>query len=254
MLRAFKPDVVVGFGSYHSFPALAAATLLNIPLVLHEQNAVGGKVNRLFARRAKNIGLYFAGASAEFGGKGEKVKMPLRREMRRVPREEAAAYYGLDPKKKTLLIFGGSQGALSLNQLAEAVLTHLDPDEFQTLHFTGAGKEGKLSRGVTKPFETKMHYAWSLADVALCRAGALTLAEGLHFEVPMLLVPYPYASDRHQSKNASEAAALGAAAVMEEADFCPRRCAETIKTLSFAKQPPSTSLRPFISLIEEALL
>lgn len=164
LLSRVKPRIVVGFGSYHSFPIVLAAVLKKIPIALFEPNAVRGRVNRWFSRwdLIKNT----------------KVATPLYHQ-KIVAREEGLKYFGLKPEKKTLLIFGGSQGADVLKKLK------LDYQVIQ------------LGR-----FEPNMHYAWCAADLAVCRAGAATVAEHEYFKVPTIFIPYPHATDNHQMENA----------------------------------------------------
>ncbi|MCH9613272.1 MAG: UDP-N-acetylmuramate--L-alanine ligase [Chlamydiia bacterium] len=164
LLKRVKPRLVVGFGSYHSFPIVMAAVLCRIPIALFEPNAVRGRVNRWFARwdLIKDL----------------KPAVPMYHK-EKVSRAEGLKYFGLQEGKKTLLIFGGSQGAEVLKKLK------LDYQVIQ------------LSR-----FEPNMHYAWSAADLAICRAGAASVAEHEYYKVPTIFIPYPHATDNHQFENA----------------------------------------------------
>lgn len=208
-LREYNPDVIVGFGSYHSFPALAAAAWNQAPFILHESNSVPGKVNRLLSSKAAVTGILFPSAAAKLKGKTQLVDMPLRNgySLGAVSRKEAAEYFGLDPKKPTILIFGGSQGAQALNKMAAEGLK----GPFQVIHIAGSPlhveqiRTSYQKQGISacvKEFETRMDLAWSASDLAICRSGAVTLAEALEFEVPTLLIPYPHAADDHQFHNA----------------------------------------------------
>ena len=186
ILKKMQPKLVVGFGSYHCFPILLAAKVLRIRVALFESNAVMGRVNRFFAKGAEIFSpfSYASGTPAAF---------PLRE--KKVTREQAHKYYGLDPKKPTLLITGGSQGADFLNKL--------DLGFPQVIHLTGKGKMREKPYAVVKSFEEKMEMAWAAADIAVTRAGAGTCAEILAHEVPAIMIPYPYATDFHQTKNAT---------------------------------------------------
>lgn len=197
-LRGYNPDLIVGFGSYYSFPILMAAQLLRIPYLLHESNCIAGRVNRLMSPKAVTTALQFPKVLLK--GPSLQVAMPKRGRCHKgaVSREEAAAYYGLDPEAQTLLIVGGSQGANALNRLAE----ESDFPFKQVIHLTGTEPEIRRPGWVVKSFESEMHYAWTLADAALCRAGAATVAELIEFEVPAVLVPFPHATDGHQEANA----------------------------------------------------
>lgn len=209
ILREFKPDLMVGFGSYHSFPALAAASQSNVPFILHESNSIPGKVNRLLSSYADVTGILFPSAASKLKGKTELVHMPLRAGYRKgsASEEEALRYFNLTSGKPTLLIFGGSQGAQALNQLAAEGLE----GDFQVIHIAGNKvhleiiKQAYIKKGIqacVKEFESRMDLAWQAANIALCRAGAGTIAEAIEFEVPCLLVPYPHAADDHQRGNA----------------------------------------------------
>ncbi len=230
-LRASQPDLVVGFGSFHAFPPLVAATLMGLPLILHESNAIPGKVNRLFAGRALFTAIHFCQAAKHLKGKTALVGMPLREScFQEISENEALNYFGLKPNRQTILIFGGSQGAVALNSIfmkAAMFLSSAAKRQLQFLHFTGSEKEKERVElcyqtcGVTacvKAFESQMAYAWKVADLLVSRSGAGTISEQFHFAVPALFVPYPYASDGHQEKNARYVAeqVKGAEVVLEK--------------------------------------
>ena len=211
-MRVHAPDLVIGFGSYHSLPVLFSSALLQIPLILHESNSIVGKANRLFSKRAEWTGLFFPEAKATIKGAFREVNIPLREEFastKRPTKDEAVAYYGLRASKKTILVFGGSQGAQGINQLFLEALCHLkNKMDFQVLHLTGSASsfvEAYKQAGIeacVKDFEAKMHFALSAADIAICRAGASTIAELIAFQLPAIFIPYPHAADNHQEKNA----------------------------------------------------
>ncbi len=216
VLKALNPEIVVGFGSYHSLPLMLAAKRRSIPIVLHEANAFPGKVNRLMSRYAVVTGLHLPVAAQYLKGKTVEVGLPLRGALTRdaAAREEALKYYGLSPNQRILLIFGGSQGAFSINKLAlEAISLYTgERDLLQIVHLTGNSSETLRAikeyhslglKASVKNFEPHMEKAWSIADVAIGRAGAGTIAEAMEFEVPTILIPYPHASEDHQSKNAN---------------------------------------------------
>jgi UDP-N-acetylglucosamine--N-acetylmuramyl-(pentapeptide) pyrophosphoryl-undecaprenol N-acetylglucosamine transferase len=213
ILNRFAPDLVVGFGSFFTLPLLIAATLEKVPFILHEQNAIFGKVNRLFSPFAHTVAITFPGTREYLNKKARKraveVIFPLR-EKTTSTKEESWEYFGLTPSSPTLLVFGGSQGAARLNSLfleAVASLPHL-----QVLHFTGneesaaEAKRRYRALGINacvKPFEPCMDRAMQIADFAITRAGAATLAELIEYELPALLIPYPFATGNHQEKNGS---------------------------------------------------
>lgn len=212
IMRRYRPDLIIGFGSFYTFPPLLAAKFLRIPIVLHEANAVPGKVNRLLSRHATVTGVYFPEAIRTLKGPTVVVEMPLRVGYKsgEIQKEEALKYFSLDPHKKTLLVFGGSQGASRINQILPQAITKMK-DQYQVIHFTGHSKTtsdlikqySELGiKACVKDYENQMEFALALSDLVISRAGAGTIAELIEFEVPAILIPYPYASDNHQEFNA----------------------------------------------------
>lgn len=214
ILREFKPDVAVGFGSYYAFPPLVAAKIMSIPLVLHEANSIPGKVNRVLSLWANVTGVHFPETVRRLKGKAIEVGMPLRLGFRRniISREIANDYFGLQPHLRTLLVFGGSQGARSINSAVREALSNAKHKvNMQVLHIAGDPAMAKELQqhyahenisAVVKSFEDRMEMAWQAADLVICRSGAGALAEQLEFEVPGILIPFPRAADNHQEFNA----------------------------------------------------
>ncbi len=231
LFKQLHPDVVVGFGSYYSFPVLAAAILKRIPVVLYAADTKPGKVIRWLHPFAKACGLHFEGTPL----KGEVVGMPLRFNPKYVTKDEAMKYYKLDKTKPVCLVFGGSQGAKYLNTLAFDALKNLP---FQVIHFTGNQEDTSLlameynKRGikaVVKTFESRMEYAWAASDIALTRAGAVSLAEEMAFKVPGVLVPFPFAMDDHQTKNAEVLVKMGFCEMRQEKELTPELLEKLLK-------------------------
>ncbi len=205
-LKKEKPDLVIGFGSYTTFPALLAAFALKIPYVLHEQNTVPGRVNRLFAKKALFTGLNLPLADCFMKGKNLVVDIPI--EKKEILRTIAKQKLGFDPEKPLVLIFGGSQGALAINKMIYAAkklpfsqVVHLTGSSVWTEKLTERYSELEIKNKVFD-FEENMFSLWQAADLVISRSGAGTISEQLHFEVPALFIPYPYAKDNHQDKNA----------------------------------------------------
>lgn len=214
IIREFQPDIAVGFGSYYSIPPMIAARLYSIPLVLHEANSIPGKANMLLAPFADAIGVHFPQTLKHFKGKGIEVGMPLREGYKKgtIDRASAHLFYGLDPSRVTLLVFGGSQGARIINNNVVSALK-LIKGKFpvQILHITGdvLSQETmtKEYQALGLPacvvgFEKRMDMAWHAADCVICRAGASTVAELFEFEVPGILIPFQKAAEGHQEYNA----------------------------------------------------
>jgi len=204
ILREYQPDLMVGFGSFHTLPVLLAASWMGIPFILHEQNVMPGKVNRLFAAKARWNALTFPSTSEYLKGKTQLVTMPARP----CTTQDPWKYYGWEPGPATLLVYGGSQGAQALNDVMSQIAPRLS--HYRILHFIGA--QANLQKiqscydqhGITacvKHFEPNMHLALSIADLALCRAGASTICELVSHTLPALLIPYPHAHN-HQLHNA----------------------------------------------------
>lgn len=216
IIKDFSPNLVVGFGSYYTLPILLAAKSFSIPLILHEANSLPGKVNRLLSKYAEVTGVHFPGTIPLLKGKSIEVGIPLREGFQKgiVEKEDARTYFGLNPRKMTLLIFGGSQGARALNHLTKDALCSLrgEANALQVLHLVGRKEPAIASfvhqyeesgiQAVVKPFEERMDLAWQASDLVIARAGASTIAEQLEFEIPGILVPYPFATDNHQDHNA----------------------------------------------------
>ncbi len=242
LIKTFRPDIVVGFGSYHSLPVLIAAKMQNVPMILHEGNAYPGKVNRFFSGYAKATGIQFPQASAYLRNKTYQTTMPLRPNVshRNISRKDALAFYGFNPTKQTVLVFGGSQGALSLNRLLEQSIAQYpgDPSLLQILHLTGhidpqetlqKNYNAKGVLAVVKPFEEEMGYAWAVADLMIGRAGAGTIAEAIEFEVPSVFIPYPHAADDHQTKNGEYMAnTVKGALLFQEESLTPKILSDTL--------------------------
>ncbi len=247
LLRKVKPKLVIGFGSYHSFPVLVAAKLLGIDLILHEANSIPGKVNKLFSPYAAWTGIFFPAAANYLTGKVQKTDIPLRAEFskeKRVSRQEAIQHYGLQEDAFTVLIFGGSLGAKRLNALAQKALLKLSR-RLQVLHFTGSNdsidelKQGYAEANIlahVAPFEKNMHYAWAASDLAITRSGASTCAEAITYAVPTIFIPYPQSADGHQDKNAEYVVAeLGGAISFKEKELTDALLAEAIEKIDLHK-------------------
>ncbi len=211
ILSRINPNVVIGFGSFYTFPVLLAARLKKIPIVLFEPNAIPGKVNRFFSKWATLSAVQFAEAGKWLSGTIIEVKMPTgKRDL--TQKESAREYFYLKPDLFTFLVFGGSQGAESINRLFSEAACLLRKDiTFQVIHVTGkTGPAEKLRQmyldagipACVKAFEERMDLAWSAASVVICRSGAATVAEQITYAVPSILVPFPQAADDHQTKNA----------------------------------------------------
>jgi len=248
-IKRHRPQALVVFGGYSSFPVGLASPLLKIPLFIQEQNSVPGKTNRLLSRFAAKAFVGFPSASSYFSCPSTFTGNPLRREItdsaaRLFSSPETRKFYrrklNLNPNKKTLLIIGGSQGALWLNQLLERAIPQL-PEGIQVIHLTGRGKEGRLRELYLKhrvqafvaPFYERVWELYGAADAAVSRSGALAMSELAAFRLPSLFVPYPFAADDHQLKNALYLAQKGGAFVHTQEELSPELLSQRVKTLLF---------------------
>jgi UDP-N-acetylglucosamine--N-acetylmuramyl-(pentapeptide) pyrophosphoryl-undecaprenol N-acetylglucosamine transferase len=226
-LKAWAPDVVVGFGGATTVPIVLAARHRGIACAVHEQNAVLGKANRWLSRWVDHVAVSFDETrSAVRGDRVTVTGMPVRAAIGSAGRDEAAARFRLHADRPTLLVVGGSQGAHRVNRLAIDALAHLteaERERWQVVHLTGRADEGLVRRAYARhrmrawvaPFFPEMELAYAIADAVLSRAGASTIAELARCGVPAILIPYPHAGG-HQRANARIAASAGGAIVMEE--------------------------------------
>jgi UDP-N-acetylglucosamine--N-acetylmuramyl-(pentapeptide) pyrophosphoryl-undecaprenol N-acetylglucosamine transferase len=227
-----RPDVVLGLGGYVAFPGGMMASLLARPLAVHEQNAIAGLTNRVLAAVADKTMTAFPDAlkGAEWTGN------PVRRDIAGIaaPEERYAGRSG--PLK--LLVVGGSLGAQALNECVPRGLALLEPRplvvhqsgekhlEALRANYRAAGVEGELV-----PFIDDMASRYAEADLVICRAGAITVAELSAGGVASVLVPFPHAVDDHQSANARFLSEQGAALLVPQAELTPQTLAGTLRTL-----------------------
>jgi UDP-N-acetylglucosamine--N-acetylmuramyl-(pentapeptide) pyrophosphoryl-undecaprenol N-acetylglucosamine transferase len=212
IIRTFKPDAIVGVGGYSTYPVLRSAQAKGIPTFIHESNSFAGKSNILLGRKASKIFVASEGMQKFFPK--EKIMVtgnPVRKSIvqSNVKREEALKYFELDPHKITVLAMGGSLGAKSINEVIAQHLTELRSLDLQLIWQTGkaTGKQyaerGKNYSVVwVNDFIQDMDKAYAAADVAVSRAGAMSVAELCVAKKPTVFVPFPYAAEDHQTVNA----------------------------------------------------
>lgn len=233
-LSRIRPDVVLGMGGYVSFPGGMMAALRGIPLVLHEQNSVAGLANRVLAGVADRIVTGFPGVFS----KGVWAGNPVRPEIAVLPAPTLRYAQRTGPLR--LLVLGGSLGAQALNDVLPKALALIpEAERPAVVHQAGEKhlpmlQDRYVSAGVRADcvaFIKEMAGAYSWADLVICRAGALTVAELAAAGTASLLVPYPYAVDDHQTSNARFLANAGAAILLPQDQLTPERLAE-VRTLS----------------------
>src|SRR5262245_34788842 len=231
LLQEFKPDVVIGVGGYASFPMLCAATLRGSPRVVMEQNAIPGLANRVLGKWVDFAAVTDARTQSFFGKRAVVTGNPVRPEFKSIPIKVHAAPY-------TILVFGGSQGAQSINR---AVIEALDSlvdweDRIRFVHQTGERQlkdvqdayAGKGFQADVRSFFNNFHEQYAKADLIVARSGATTVAEIKAAGRAAILVPFPFAADDHQTKNARAMVDEKAAVFISNADLSGKRLADEI--------------------------
>jgi len=246
-IRSFKPDVVVGMGSYHSFPVVIAAFIFGIPSVICEQNILPSLTNRMLLPFASRITLSFPHTRDYLPQRKRKKAVvtgnPVRENITATSKKIAIEKLGLDEKKFTLLFSGGSQGAHYLNKVAVETLKLLesgnDEKNIQFIIITGEKdfswvcKKLKLKKikGKIFSFLSEINYAYAAADLVISRSGATTLAEITACGLPCILIPYPFATNQHQLSNALFLEKEGGAKVIPESKLNAHILKKTIEEI-----------------------
>ena len=237
LIREFRPDVVVGAGGYVSGPVLMTAALMRVPTLVMESNALPGFTNRRLALFVDAAAVSFDESLRYFRGKGVNIGNPVRREFFEVGRK------GRDPRRFSLLVFGGSQGARAINEALVAALPRLErhAGALSIVHQTGeadfekvrGGYEaaGWAGRADVRKYIDDMVARFGESDLVVCRAGATTTAELIAAGKASLMVPFPFAADDHQRKNAEALEKAGASRMVLQQDASGERLAREIGEL-----------------------
>lgn len=255
LIRRFRPNVVVGTGGYVAGPVLLAAVLQRVPTLIHEQNAFPGGTNRTLGRWVDRVALGYQEAAPYFPRRDKLVVTgnPVRSDLLTIGKAEGLRRLGLRSDRRTLIIFGGSRGARSINQAVFAARERLHAlRNVQIVHQTGAAGfaevvEAYSSVGVSPtseesivdknirvvPYIYDMPAALAAADLVLSRAGALSVAELTLRGLPSILVPYPYATGDHQTFNAKPLVDAGAARSIPDKLLDGERLAQQIEELIY---------------------
>ncbi|OGX38060.1 MAG: undecaprenyldiphospho-muramoylpentapeptide beta-N-acetylglucosaminyltransferase [Omnitrophica WOR_2 bacterium RIFCSPHIGHO2_02_FULL_50_17] len=237
LLRRYRPDAVVGFGGYGAFPVVLAAVFLRYPTMIHEQNVVPGRANKVLSRFVDKVTISFPQAARYWKGRRTLLTgCPSHRPSRDLDPEEILKKFRLEKGRKTLLILGGSQGSQRINEAfvrtAAVLKDHLF---FQVIHICGKRDYGDLQDRYAQmkipfalfEFWDEMDCAYSIADLVMARAGAVTVTELIRFQRPAILIPYPYAGG-HQRENARVLEAARVGRVIEEKGLSVDGLQETI--------------------------
>jgi len=222
-------DVVVGFGGYVSLPAYLGARRLHIPVVVHEANARPGLANRVGATFAAAVFDTVSGSMRNARTVGIPVREAIRHLDREALRDEALEYFGLDDSRPTLLVFGGSQGARRLNDMVVAFAADLIAEGWQVLHAIGMKNEDQhitdLPHYSCVPYIDRMDLAYALADAAVTRAGAMTVAELTTVGIPAIYVPLP-TGNGEQTLNANAVVGAGGGIIVDDSICTPEMLIE----------------------------
>jgi UDP-N-acetylglucosamine--N-acetylmuramyl-(pentapeptide) pyrophosphoryl-undecaprenol N-acetylglucosamine transferase len=236
VLDRVRPDVVVGYGGYVSVPAYLAARRRRLPLVVHEQNALPGLANKVGARLAGRVAVSFPDTPLR---NAEYVGLPIRRMIshldRAATRDEARAFFGLDPERPTLLVTGGSQGARRLNQAVSGAARALADAGVQVLHVVGPNGEAAPERNgvpyVVLSFVDRMDLAYAAADLVVCRGGASSVTEAAAVGLPAVFVPLPIGNGE-QDHNARPVVDAGGGLLVADGALTPEWVAATVPPLA----------------------
>ncbi len=234
-IQLHQPNVVLGMGGFAAFPGGLMAKILGKPLVIHEQNSIAGLTNKSLSLIANRTLAAFPSA---FGDGAELVGNPVRADITQLLPPEKR--YSQRTGKLNLLVVGGSLGAQALNDVLPKALANLPKDTFNIVHQAGekhiaalqANYQAASVAADTKAFINNMaeQYAW--ADVVICRAGALTVAELACVGVASILVPFPHAVDDHQTYNAKYLSDAGAAQLIQQTEFNVEKATELLRNLT----------------------
>ena len=234
IILKFRPTVVFCKGGFVSVPVALAAFLLRRKIITHESDTIPGLANRIIAKFSYQIctGFPIQGKKYVFTGN------PLRKGVLDGVGATGYAFTGFDSSRKTILIMGGSQGALKINQLIEKILPDL-VEKYQVIHITGETDEENVEKkynkvnikNFVKKFSGNMGSLYKIADVAITRAGALTVSELAAAGLPAILIPFPYATDDHQKENAKMMENSGCAKVIFEDTLTEEMISEMVEEI-----------------------
>lgn len=244
IIKSFKPDIVVGVGGFASGPILRAATRMNIPTLIQEQNSYAGVTNKILGNKVNKVCVAYENMERFFPK--EKIVFtgnPVRQDLIDTTgkkHEEALLHFGLQGNKKTILVIGGSLGAKTINNSIEAGLSKIADNKLQLIWQTGKDYFYRAKESASKynsdeikvaDFISRMDLAYSIADVVISRAGASTISELCIVKKPSILVPSPNVAEDHQTKNAMALFKNDAAMMITDVEAPEKLVDEVIKLL-----------------------
>ena len=242
LIRAFRPNVVIGAGGYVSGPVVMTAALLKVPTLVMESNALPGWTNRRLAGFVDKAAVSFEAAIPYFKGKAVLTGNPVRREFFDIPRRDR------NVNELSILVFGGSQGARAINEAMVAAVPEME--EFRSTlritHQTGESDFEKVhaayrnagwsEQATVTRYIDDMVSAFASVDLVICRAGATTTAELIAAGKASLMIPFPLAADDHQRKNAEALEKAGASIMILQSDLSGQRLAKEISAIARAPE------------------
>ncbi|PAB58829.1 undecaprenyldiphospho-muramoylpentapeptide beta-N-acetylglucosaminyltransferase [Anaeromicrobium sediminis] len=255
VILKFKPDIVIGTGGYVCGPVVFIASMLNIKTVIHEQNVIPGVTNKILGKFVNRVLVSFH-ESKKYFDNDKKVYVtgnPIRKEFIKISQESSKEQIGAKEDEFVVLSFGGSRGAEKINKImAKVIEKTYDNKKIKIIHVTGSRhhkevmdffKEKGIGNNIkdsVKEYIYDMAKYMGAADLAICRAGAITLAEITAMGIPSILIPSPYVTNNHQEHNARVLEDKGAAILVKEAEFDEDIILENIYKLSKEKDKLNT--------------
>ncbi len=241
----FRPDIVVGFGSADSVFLIMLGWLLRARTVIHEQNVLPGRANLFLSRFVDRIAISFPETERYFPVSEVKIVLtgnPIRKSLIRMDKKKARKFFGLDEGVFTILVMEGSQGSCHINRSFLNSLKFMRGNNFQVIHIAGKGFADSIGsayvdigvKGKVFGFLREMEFAFSAADLVLARSGATTVTELIHFKLPSILSPYPFARE-HQLENARVLSSKGCAIIIDDCELDSCVLSDTLK--SFMDNP-----------------
>lgn len=236
IIKEFKPDAVVAFGGYVTFPAVLAAHKLKVPVFLHEQNVIPGKTNKLLSKFSKKIFISFKESGKYF--KNNKVVYsgnPCLERAKTIKKHNKVEL-GFDKNKKLILIVMGSEGSTAMNEILLDYLRGFNEDDKEILFITGKRQYNDLNNNLKvsssvklMPFYNDLPGLMKSADLIISRAGASTISEIIGTSIPSILIPSPYVANNHQYYNALSLKEMGIGCMIEQKDFTKELLETTVK-------------------------
>jgi UDP-N-acetylglucosamine--N-acetylmuramyl-(pentapeptide) pyrophosphoryl-undecaprenol N-acetylglucosamine transferase len=251
IVKTFNPDIAVGTGGFASGPALSAAIRQGVPAIVQEQNSYPGITNKILAKKAKKVCVAYVGMDTFFpAGKTLMTGNPVRLEIMQnaYSQAEGKEHFQIQGKNKVVLVVGGSLGARTFNECMMRDLNRLRQEEIHVIWQTGTPmfddcrKTASGTGNVTvTDFIKDMAYAYAAADVIVSRAGAIAISELCVVGKPVILVPFPYAAEDHQTKNAKALEEKGAAICISDANAAGELIDTMLRLVKDAEQQKALS-------------